>query len=354
MAAPPTEFKKGDTVEGYKVLSPLGAGAASLVYLVQEGNKQIWALKHVHREGHKDLRFVEQAEHEYEVASELDHPAIRKIVKLIRQKAGLLRLHGVILIMEFVDGISMEKMPPRHNLDLAVDLFTQTAEALQHMHQHGWVHADMKPNNIMICNGRDVKLIDLGQSCRVNTVKPRIQGTPDYIAPEQVHRRPITPQTDIYNLGATIYWVLTGEFIPTALAKGDSLVDKLDDKLMARPRPPVEYNPAIPPRLNELILRCVEVDPEKRPANMNEVIAQLQISLGLIRAKKNQEASARSGAPIAAANNQSGGSRAGASLSGQSGAGIRLGNGNGGSGASGGGMLLNDDSGDPIPVKPVK
>ena len=63
-----------------------------------------------------------------------------------------------------------------------------------------------------------VKIIDLGQSCAIGTVKPRIQGTPDYIAPEQVHRRAITPKTDIYNPGATMYAVLTGERVPTALA----------------------------------------------------------------------------------------------------------------------------------------
>ena len=61
----------------------------------------------------------------------------------------------------------------------------------------------------------EVKVIDFGQSCRIGTVKERIQGTPDYIAPEQVARRPITSQTDVFNLGATLYWALTGQDIPT-------------------------------------------------------------------------------------------------------------------------------------------
>jgi serine/threonine protein kinase len=60
-----------------------------------------------------------------------------------------------------------------------------------------------------------VKVIDLGQACAIGTAKSRIQGTPDYIAPEQVKCAAVTPQTDIYNLGATLYWALTGTHIPT-------------------------------------------------------------------------------------------------------------------------------------------
>jgi eukaryotic-like serine/threonine-protein kinase len=341
MAGPPTEYKKGDVVEGYQILQPLGTGAASLVYLVLDTkSREIWALKHVHREGHKDLRFVEQAEHEYEVASGLDHGGIRKIPRLIKQRSGLLKLHGIMLVMEFVDGISMEKAPPRSNMELALDLFIQTAECLKHMHERGWVHADMKPNNIMICDGKIAKLIDLGQSCRVNTVKPRIQGTPDYIAPEQVHRRPITVKTDTYNLGATIYWVLTNQFIPTALAKGDSLIDKLDDSLMEKPKAPNSFNPSIPPKLNDLIMKCVEIDPDKRPA-MHDVIVQLQIVLGQWRAKNKNQASGAgrsgSGAPINM-NGASGG------FSGGSAAGIPLGERSGGSSGVGMSAPRNDES----------
>lgn len=279
------DYKKNDLIEGYRVLSALGTGAASEIYLVQDPKtKEIWALKHVHKEGHKDLRFLEQAEAEYEVASKLDHPNIRRIVRIIRQKS-LLRLTAVILVMEFLDGVSLEKSPPEE-FDEALAIFVQAAEALQHMHERGFVHADMKPNNILVCDHKTAKLIDLGQSCKIGTIKPRIQGTPDYIAPEQVHRRPITPQTDVYNFGATMYWTFTKMFIPTALAKGDSLVNRLDDNLIEKAKPAIELNPKIPPRLSELIMRCVEVDPDKRPQGMREVIDQLSLILGIVRAKK--------------------------------------------------------------------
>lgn len=88
------------------------------------------------------------------------------------------------------------------------------------LHAVGYVHADMKPNNIVMTVTGDIRIIDLGQACKIGTIKERIQGTPDYIAPEQVHRREITPKTDIYNLGATMYWVLTQHHIPTAIPKG--------------------------------------------------------------------------------------------------------------------------------------
>ena len=201
---PVAEQKKpGDMVEGYRVLKEIGRGAASIIYLVQDPkSKQIWALKHVEKNDPKDQRFLDQAEREYKIASEFNHPSIRKIDRMIKKRTNLVNTRDLYLVMEFVDGISEEKQPPR-TFQKAVDIFHQVARALAHMHDRGYVHADMKPNNIMVMDGV-AKIIDLGQSCKIGTVKERIQGTPDYIAPEQVHRRAITPKTDIYNLGATM------------------------------------------------------------------------------------------------------------------------------------------------------
>lgn len=285
--------KVGDLIEGYRVLKEVGRGAASIIYLVQDPKtKQIWALKHVEKNDPKDQRFLDQAEAEYRIASELDHPSIRKIERLIKKKANLLATKELYLVMEYVDGISEDRQPPR-TFEKAVEIFEQVARALAHMHERGYVHADMKPHNIMVTNGV-AKIIDLGQSCKIGTVKERIQGTPDYIAPEQVHRRAITPRTDIYNLGATMYWTLTRKHIPTALAKEDSLVGSKDDHLIERPRPAIELNPRIHPKLNDLIMQCVEVDPDKRPASMAQVADRLNLILGILRAR----GSGDSGAPL--------------------------------------------------------
>lgn len=193
--------------------------------------------------------------------------------------------------MEFVDGVSLDRHPPQ-TFEEACAIFEQAAAAMSHMHGRGFVHADMKPNNIVVSEGGVVKIIDLGQSCPSGTIKPRIQGTPDYIAPEQVHRRAITPKTDVYNLGATMYWVLTRQHIPTALAKGDSLVGSLDDNLVAKPKPAIELNPRIHPKLNDLIMQCVEIDPEKRPESMKEVQDRLNLVRGILHAATTMAAGA--------------------------------------------------------------
>lgn len=277
--------KNGEVIEGHRILSEIGRGAASIIYLAQDQkSKQIWALKHVQKKTDKDQRFLDQAEIECKVAQALDHPALRKIPRLIK-KGKLLRTTELFLVMELVDGMSMERHPPA-TFETAIDIFHQVARGLHHMHERGYVHADMKPNNIVVSDNNVAKVIDLGQSCKVGTVKPRIQGTPDYIAPEQVHRREITPRTDVYNFGATMYWVMTRKNVPTALGKGDSLMGSKDDNLIEKPKPAIELNPRVPEMLNDLIMRSVEINPDNRPASMHEVAERLELILGKLRAER--------------------------------------------------------------------
>ncbi len=284
------ELNKGETVEGYRVLDLLGRGAASVVYLVQDPKtKQVWALKHVQRrEEDKDSRFLDQAEQEFKVGSKVHHRNVRHLERMIKKTRRLIHVTDVFLVMEFLDGKSLDTHPPRSFVQ-ATDIFHQAALGLAHMHECGFIHADMKPNNIVVEPDGVVKLIDLGQSCEAGTVKPRIQGTPDYIAPEQVHRRPITPKTDIYNLGATMYAICTGQNVPTALAKGDKLVGSLDDNLIEKPKAAIELNPKINPKLNELIMQCVEVNPDKRPASMHAVADRLNLIHALLIAENNRK-----------------------------------------------------------------
>jgi len=261
------------------VLAQIGRGAASVIYLVQDPkSKQIWALKHVVKNGPKDQRFLEQAEQEGAVSARLDHPVIRRIVKITRSRS-LTGVKELYMLMEYVDGVSVDKHPPE-TFEESVDIFRQVARGLAHMHAKGFVHADMKPNNVVICDDGSVKVIDLGQSCAIGAVKERIQGTPDYIAPEQVHLRAITPKTDIYNLGATMYWVLTRQNIPTAIPKGDSLVNSLDDHLIEKPKPIKELNPRVPDMLADLIMQSVAIDPDQRPPDMDWVADRLDLIYG--------------------------------------------------------------------------
>lgn len=279
-------YKPGEIVEGYRILSEIGQGAASIIYLVQDPKtKQIWALKHVVKEDPKDQRFLDQAENEYEVSSRVRSQYIRRIERLIKRKERLVATKELWLVMELVDGAALDREPPE-TFEEAAYVFEQVARGMAEMHAKGFVHADMKPNNIVVNDRKQAKIIDLGQSCAIGTIKERIQGTPDYIAPEQVHRREITHKTDIFNLGATMYWALTRQNIPTALAKETSLVGSREDHLIERARRPVDVNPRVHKFFDELVMDCVETDPEKRPESMTVVADKLNLIYGVLRAER--------------------------------------------------------------------
>ena len=83
------------------------------------------------------------------------------------------------------------------------------------LHHLRYLHCDLKPSNILRLADGKVKLIDFGQACLNGTTKKRVQGTPDYIAPEQVRCKPLNYYTDVYGFGATLYWALTSQKVPT-------------------------------------------------------------------------------------------------------------------------------------------
>jgi serine/threonine protein kinase len=268
----------------YDVLERLGEGARSVIYLVQDPvTRQVYALKHVVRTGPKDLRFIEQMENEYEISRQFTHPNLRRCYDLKIVKTMLVKISEAFLIMELVDGRPLDANPPTEMTDIC-DTFIHAAEGLRAMHQMGYAHCDIKPNNILRSDKGVVKIIDFGQSCRIGTVKERIQGTPDFIAPEQVARRPISVQTDVFNLGATLYWVLTGKHIPTLYTvnkKGENsfLLDTQFDS-------PSDLNPKVPQAISNLVIECVSTRPQKRPVDMDAVIQRLEVGKHVL-AKQN-------------------------------------------------------------------
>ena len=226
---------------GYEVLATLGVGARSTIYAVKNGKNELYALKRVVKSSPSDQRFMDQAILEHEVAQKFDHPTLRKSIKLIRQR-NFIRTSEVLVLMEMVDGYTLEKHQPETLAELC-HICKEVAQGLGVMHKAGYVHADIKPNNIMLNDAGQVKIIDFGQSCPIGTVKERIQGTPDYIAPEQVHRRSIIPQTDVFNLGATMYWLLTQKHVPTLIPKGAAGISlRTEDSC----KTPMELNPTCP------------------------------------------------------------------------------------------------------------
>jgi serine/threonine-protein kinase len=262
---------------GYDIIELIGEGAASTIYAVSHSQtKQLYALKHVVRKTDKDIRFIEQLEAEYNVGKKVTHTNLRKPIDLQLKRSLLGKVAEGALILELFDGRSLEFSLPRE-LTRQVAIFIRTAKALEAMHNAGFVHCDLKPNNILINAQGKLKVIDLGQACAIGTKKTRIQGTPDYIAPEQVKLAPVTVRTDIYNLGATMYWALSGQKLPTlfTVSQGTKNAFLVDDYIP----PPHQHNPQIPENLSNFVMECVRTNPRKRPADMAEVTRRLEMML---------------------------------------------------------------------------
>ncbi|HRK32494.1 MAG TPA: serine/threonine-protein kinase, partial [Tepidisphaeraceae bacterium] len=259
---------------GYEVLGFIGEGAGSTIYAVSDpANGQIYALKHVVRKNEKDIRFVEQLEAEFEVGQRVVHTNLRRVIAVKFNRTLLRKVNEAALVMELFDGVSLENEQPR-SMAALIDIFRQTAGALHAVHSHGFVHCDLKPNNILFNSRNEVKVIDLGQACPVNTAKARIQGTPDFISPEQVKCKPVTPQTDVFNFGATLYYCLAMEKMPTLFTAGRKENSILSGDLI---RTPAQCNPAVPESLSSFVMECVRLNPAKRPADMAEVGQRLDV-----------------------------------------------------------------------------
>jgi len=280
-------------VGGFTIQKRLGTGARSTIYLAtddQEGTEV--ALKRVIFEHSGDSRVFEQVETEFKIAKRVDHPYVRKCHKL-KKIRNFFKAKEILLSMELFDGESLEDSPTLSLVDVLL-VFRMVASGLHAMHQKGLVHCDIKPNNILFNTSGSIKIIDLGQSCRIGTTKQRIQGTPDYIAPEQVKRKPLGPKTDIFNLGATMYWALTGHNVPT-------LIPKKTESLKLKRNTPSETCPAphkikkqIPKEVSHLVMECVRNNPVERPHNMMILVSKLDMMIhGLLgdKIKTNKNAS---------------------------------------------------------------
>ncbi len=264
-----------DPLPGYRITKQIGVGAASKIMLgVELKTGKTFAIKHVARNAPDDDRFLAQTENEYRISSKLNHPNLRHSFHLYRIRK-LLAVSELYLVMDWVDGLTVEKARP-NRLNTFLTLFGKVAVGLQAMHEAGYVHADIKPTNIMLAPRGVVKVIDFGQACPMHHRKERIQGTPDYIAPEQVRRLRLDQRTDVFNLGATMYWVLTSQKYPTVIRGADAL-GGINLVTPDNPIAPIELNDKIPLSLSVLVMECCREDPDERPADMKQVGARLAV-----------------------------------------------------------------------------
>lgn len=260
-------------IEGFTIIKRLGVGARTTIYLATDlATKQQVALKQIALENPEDTRIFEQIEIEYKISQQLDHPYLRKCYKLIKRRK-LLKVNEVLMTMEMFQGQSLEEGPSLSLGDVLL-VFRMVATALNAMHQKGFVHCDIKPNNIMFGQDGTIKIIDFGQSCKIGAIKKRIQGTPDYIAPEQVRREHLSHRTDIFNLGATMYWALTGKNVPTLIPKKNEFGIAVVQKECKTPH---QMHSKIPKAISDLVMECVRENSIERPENMAAVTARLDV-----------------------------------------------------------------------------
>jgi serine/threonine-protein kinase len=269
MATAPVSPKLAEMT--YKIVSTIGQGAGSTIFLITDqkfGGK--YALKVVKRQGPEDDIYVDQVQHEFEVAQCLRHRCILKVHDL-RIRRSWLKVSAVEMLMEYVDGRTLDNIALKDNLGQLVLIFNQVAAGLMHMHRRGVYHGDLKPSNVMLSRAGVVKIIDFGTAWLKGHDKGRVQGTPEYMAPEQASEKVVDEKTDLYNFGALMYRLLTGEYANLGLPSVAAAALGGRNKLT----PPIDYNHDIPKTLNSIVMACLQLSPERRPSNVFEVRHQI-------------------------------------------------------------------------------
>jgi eukaryotic-like serine/threonine-protein kinase len=259
------------SIGNFQVLGTLGTGAHStILHIRRTADSTQYALKVVPISTPDDLKYLDQAEHEFQVANKLDHPNLIKIYALETVRNWMLRIRKVQLLIEYVNGKTLDVMP-RPPMSRLIQIFVRVAAGLAHMHRREVYHADLKPNNIIVSRTGDVKIFDFGLARIKGERRGRIQGTPEYMAPEQAKRGIVNELTDIYNFGATMYRMVTGRLAPPVIiAEGSDLA--MDAKLSEHFLQPVqECTAEAPPELCEIIHRCLSYDAKKRPEHASEI-----------------------------------------------------------------------------------
>jgi len=255
------------------VLSRSGMGCIFKAKDTHNGDALV-AVKVPHMEYESDPAFFSRFQREERIGLELNHPFILKFIPVKGQKCR------PYIVTEYLSGCTlahlMKAMSPLPEKD-ALKIASLMCDALQHMHDHGIVHRDLKPQNVMICKDRSIRIMDFGiardeSSRRITRVgnNPSM-GTPDYMAPEQVKGKRSDKRTDIYNLGALLYEMLTGA-IPFP---NENPWAALNARLTGDPVAPRKLNPDLSAQAEEIVLRALQRDPADRYQSAPAMKAEL-------------------------------------------------------------------------------
>ncbi len=259
-----------DKIGKFTVLGTLGSGAHSNILHVRRAeDEKEYALKMVPIEDKEDLKYLEQAKHEFRVGQMLNHPNLVKVYAFETEGGWFSGPKKAKLLLEYVPGKTMDQLPLQRMARL-LRIFERVADGLTHMHKQGVCHADLKPNNLIHERGTRVKVLDYGLAWIKGEGKGRIQGTPEYVAPETVEHKIVNERTDIYNFGATMYRLVTLQLPPSWFTGEDAL--PMDAKGFKDQFKPVRTaNPMVPEGLADVIQQCLQPNANKRPERMSQI-----------------------------------------------------------------------------------
>jgi tRNA A-37 threonylcarbamoyl transferase component Bud32 len=269
----------GETIaERYELEEVVGHGGMSTVYKAHDSLlERNVALKVLHQQYNEDEDFVERFKREARSVAQLQHPNIVTVIDR-GEEAG-----RQYIVFEFIDGENLKELVVRKGrLDLhdALEVALEVAHGLAFAHDHGLVHRDVKPQNVLLNGDGRAKVTDFGiaRSLDVDhgvTQTGTILGTSNYIAPEQASGQPVDAHTDVYSLGIVLYEMLTGE-LPFP---GESFV-AVAMKHIQEPSPNVlDVRGDLPLRVAEMIDRALEKDPEHRFTTMDAFAAEIEANL---------------------------------------------------------------------------
>jgi TolB-like protein/Flp pilus assembly protein TadD len=248
----------------YELLEQIGRGGQGVVFRArQKSLNRVVALKVINLGQWASKAHVKRFRREAEAAARLEHPSIVPIYE-VGERDG-----SCYFSMKFVEGGQLDEvakrkpMPPRS----AVELIAKVAQTVHYAHDHGILHRDIKPGNILLDANGEPHLTDFGLARLVESESSVTQtldvlGTPSYMAPEQAvgNNAAVSSATDVYGLGAVLYQLLTGQ-PPFAGGTTYETVKLLED---TEPRPPRLLNPKVDRDLSTICLKCLEKDPRRR------------------------------------------------------------------------------------------
>ena len=265
------------------MLEAIGRGAGSVIRkAVHEKTGQVVAVKHIVARTKEDEKYFVHVEHEYRTLrllgeSAADGPMAGRFTvarALIRSRRLLARQKFRALVMDFVAGSDLRR-ERRYPLGQMLDFFAQVAEVLEFLHSHGVVHADLKPENMIVGPRGRVTVVDFGLSCALGTRAATIRGTREYMAPEQVERGWIDGRTDLYNLGASFYYLLSGRQVVTLMPDANGGEHFLVSHKI-KTLPLEDFCPSVPRGVCRVLMSCVERDPARRPSSARELLKTLR------------------------------------------------------------------------------